>query len=293
MFNSIQKFILTLSVFVILFLFYCIIIFTINYSISKEVSIAQKDVLIVGDSHLLTSLNPKQMNSALNICQSAEPYYLTYLKLKFLLEKNIKPDTVIIGFGHQNISNFNDYKLKDEFWTDRMFNANYLLANDILNISNLEINYLKLFFVYTRNMCLIPKIGHYKNFIGQFEGRNNNNNKIDNHQKRIDLIFYYKDYDVSELCISYLDSIIDISEKNQITPILLGTPVTDEYYQLIPEKIIERYALIKARYSKEGIRVIDLTRSKYSIDYFNDSDHLNFRGAKKFTEEINILLSDI
>jgi hypothetical protein len=290
MFNSIQRFILTLSVFALFSLFYFIVIFTVNYCISEKISIAQKDILIVGDSHLRSSLNPLKMNSAINICQNAEPYYLTYLKLKFLLQKNVKPDTLIIGFGHQNLSNFNDYKLKDKFWNVGIFDKYYLLTKDIVNISNIDIDYLKLFIAYSRNMCLIPRLDHYQNFIGQFEARKENKIK-ENYQKRIDLHYFYKDYGISDLCISYLDSIIDISEQNQITPILLGTPVTDQYYQLIPEEIIERYALIKAEYSKEGIRVIDLTRAKYSIDYFYDSDHLNFLGAKKFSEEINFLLS--
>tara|TARA_B110000908_G_C10246777_1_gene449302 strand:+ start:202 stop:1080 length:879 start_codon:yes stop_codon:yes gene_type:complete len=292
MFKSLKKFILTLTLFFLSLFSYFGVIFIVNYNINDNVSIAQKGIIIVGDSHLRASLNPRQMRSALNICQSAEPYYLTYLKLKFLFEKNVKPDTVIIGFGHHNISNFNEYKLKDEFWSDRMFNTNYLLAKDIINIHKLEIDYFRLFLIYTRNMCLIPKSGQYKNFIGNFDGRKGSN-AINNHQKRIDQIFYYKDYDVSELCISYLDSIIYISAKNQIRPILVATPVSDLYYELIPTIIIDKYDLIKAKYLEEGVQVIDLTRSKYSIDYFNDSDHLNMSGARKFTKEIKKILSDI
>ena len=141
-------------------------------------------------------------------------------------------------------------------------------------------------------MCLIPKSGQYKNFIGNFDGRKGSI-AINNHQKRIDQIFYYKDYDVSELCISYLDSIIYISAKNQIRPILVATPVPDAYYELIPAIIKERYNLIKARYLEEGIQVIDLTRSQYSPDYFYNEDHLNVRGARIFTAEVKSILSDI
>ena len=263
--KSLKKFIITLSLFTAFLFCYFIVIFIINYNISDNISIDQKDILIVGDSGLGAALEPKQMRSAQNICQNSEPYYLTYLKLKFLFDKNIKPDTVIIGVGHHNISNYNEYKLKDEFWSDRMFNTNYLLAKDIINIHKLEIDYFRLFLIYTRNMCLIPKSGQYKNFIGNFDGRKGSI-AINNHQKRIDQIFYYKDYDVSELCISY---------------------------ELIPTIIIDKYDLIKAKYLEEGVRVIDLTRSKYSIDYFNDSDHLNMSGARKFTKEIKKILSDI
>tara|TARA_B110000116_G_C16680966_1_gene510684 strand:+ start:140 stop:1018 length:879 start_codon:yes stop_codon:yes gene_type:complete len=292
MFKSLKKFILSLSLFTVFLFSYFIGIFIINYNISDNISIDKKDIIIVGDSRLGASLNPKQMRSAQNICQNAEPYYLTYLKLKFLFDKNVNPDTVIIGFGHHNISNYNEYKLKDEFWTDRMFNTTYLLSKEILNIQKIEIDYLQLFLIYSRNMCLIPKSDHYKSFIGEFQERKGHHT-INNYQNRIDQIFYYKDYDVSELCISYLDSIVHISVKNQITPILIATPVPDAYYELIPATVIERYDLIKARYLEEGIRVIDLTRSKYSKDYFYNADHLNTRGARRFTGEVKKILSDI
>ena len=292
MFKLLRKFIVTLSLFTVLLFSYFIVIFIINYNISDNISIDTKDIIIVGDSHLGASLNPKQMRSAKNICQNAEPYYLTYIKLKFLFDKNINPDNVIIGFGHHNISNYNDYKLKDEFWANRMFNTNYLFAKDILNIQKIEIDYLQLFLVYSRNMCLIPKLSHYKSFIGEFQGRKGHN-AINNFKNRIDRVFYYKDYGVSELCISYLDSIVDISLKNKITPILVSTPVPNAYYELVPSIIKERYDLIKAKYLEEGIQVIDLTRSQYSPDYFYNEDHLNVRGARRFTLEVKSILSEI
>ena len=290
--KSLKKFIITLSLFTAFLFCYFIVIFIINYNISDNISIDQKDILIVGDSGLGAALDPKQMRSAQNICQNSEPYYLTYLKLKFLFDKNINLDTVIIGFGHHNISNYNDYKLKDEFWANRMFNTNYLFAKDILNIQKIEIDYLQLFLVYSRNMCLIPKLSHYKSFIGEFQGRKGHN-AINNFKNRIDRVFYYKDYGVSELCISYLDSIVDISLKNKITPILVSTPVPNAYYELVPSIIKERYDLIKARYLEDGIQVIDLTRSQYSPDYFYNEDHLNVRGAQIFTAEVQSILSDI
>ena len=290
--KSLKKFIITLSLFTAFLFCYFIVIFIINYNISDNISIDQKDILIVGDSGLGAALEPKQMRSAQNICQNSEPYYLTYLKLKFLFDKNINLDTVIIGFGHHNISNYNDYKLKDEFWANRMFNTNYLFAKDILNIQKIEIDYLQLFLVYSRNMCLIPKLSHYKSFIGEFQGRKGHN-AINNFKNRIDRVFYYKDYGVSELCISYLDSIVDISLKNKFTPILVSTPVPNAYYELVPSIIKERYDLIKAIYLEEGIQVIDLTRSQYSPDYFYNEDHLNVRGARVFTTEVKSILSDI
>ena len=142
-------------------------------------------------------------------------------------------------------------------------------------------------------MCLIPKSYHYKSFIGEFQGRKGHH-AINNYQNSIDRIYYYKDYGVSELCISYLDSIVNIIVKNEITPILVATPIAEAYYELIPATIIERYNLIKARYLENGVQVIDLEENaKYSIDYFYNEEHLNMRGAKRFTREIKEILLNI
>ena len=145
MINAFKKFILNLISFIALLFCYFILIFFINLNAKEEVNLGQYDTLIVGDSGLGASLNPKKLYSTQNICQNSEPYYITYFKLKFLLEKNVKPDTIILGFGNHNISNYNEYKLIDKFWKNRMFNTYYLIANDIINIKNLKIDYINFF----------------------------------------------------------------------------------------------------------------------------------------------------
>ena len=98
MINAFKKFILNLISFIALLFCYFILIFFINLNAKEEVNLGQYDTLIVGDSGLGASLNPKKLYSTQNICQNSEPYYITYFKLKFLLEKNVKPDTIILGW---------------------------------------------------------------------------------------------------------------------------------------------------------------------------------------------------
>jgi hypothetical protein len=51
--------------------------------------------------------------------------------------------------------------------------------------------------------------------------------------------------------------------------------------------------LIKANYLEDGLQVIDLEiKSKYSKDYFQNEEHLNIRGARKFTSKIKEILSN-
>ena len=110
MINAFKKFVLTLFSFIALLCCYFILIFIINLNAKEEVNLSQYNTLIVGDSGLGASLNPKMLNSTQNICQNSEPYYITYLKLKYIIEKNVKPDTIILGFEiitYQIIMNIN------------------------------------------------------------------------------------------------------------------------------------------------------------------------------------------
>ena len=292
MINAFKKFILTIISFIALLCCYCILIFVINLNAIEEVNLGQYDTLIVGDSGLGASLNPNKLNSTQNICQNSEPYFITYLKLKYIIEKNVKLDTIIIGFGNHNISNYNEYKLIDEFWKNRMFNTYYLLANDIINIKDLKIDYINFFLVYSRNMFLIPKSNHHKKFIGEYKELIGQSEST-NYQKIINKVYFHKDYGVSELSISYLDSIVDYSNKNNITPILLSSPVPISYYNLIPSNVKERYHKLKQRYTEDGIHVIDLIKSQNNSDFFYNEDHLNSEGSKIFTEEVKRILSKL
>lgn len=292
MINAFKKFILTIISFIALLCCYFILIFVINLNAIEEVNLGQYDTLIVGDSGLGASLNPNKLNSTQNICQNSEPYFITYLKLKYIIEKNVKLDTIIIGFGNHNISNYNEYKLIDEFWKNRMFNTYYLLANDIINIKDLKIDYINFFLVYSRNMFLIPKSNHHKKFIGEYKELIGQSEST-NYQKIINKVYFHKDYGVSELSISYLDSIVDYSNKNNITPILLSSPVPISYYNLIPSNVKERYHKLKQRYTEDGIHVIDLTKSQNNSDFFYNEDHLNSEGSKIFTEEVKRILSKL
>lgn len=292
MINAFKKFILTIISFIALLCCYFILIFVINLNATEKVNLGQYDTLIVGDSGLGASLNPNKLNSTQNICQNSEPYFITYLKLKYIIEKNVKLDTIIIGFGNHNISNYNEYKLIDEFWKNRMFNNYYLLANDIINIKDLKIDYINFFLVYSRNMFLIPKSNHHKKFIGEYKELIGQSEST-NYQKVINKVYFHKDYGVSELSISYLDSIVDYSNKNNITPILLSSPVPISYYNLIPSNVKERYHKLKQRYTEDGIHVFDLTKSQNNSDFFYNEDHLNSEGSKIFTEEVKRILSKL
>lgn len=280
-----RKLLLNLIIFLLILFGY----FGINISINKiiinktKIPFEKVTTLIVGDSQMARAINPSIFESAKNISQNGEPYFVTYWKLKYLLQK-IKVDTIIIGFSHYNLSGIMDRRFIDKKWSLEMFTRIYPIKN-LYGIKNIEIDYYEYFNTYFRNMCLFPKRNHMK-FIGEYA--NSNASNITNPESYIRDHYYNNDKNIgiSEMAISYLDSIIQLAKIQNIYPILVGTPVHESYYTKIPINIIDRYNLEKSRLVLQDYCVIDLTDYFYKDNYYFDLHHLNEYGAKIFTSEI-------
>jgi hypothetical protein len=249
------------------------------------------NILIAGDSHPLKALNAKLFYSAENVSQPAEPLVVTYWKLKYMLQR-IKVDTLLIGFSYHNFSAFNDIKFKDDHYAVEMFKRIYAIQN-FKEIENLPIDYVKFYKIYFQNMCLYPKRDHFNFYpIGNHFNIGDTTDKAKSFkadsETAINRHYFYnkKEAGVSETSIAFLDSLIDISRKKKITLILVGTPLHESYYNKIPNYIMNKYNYKKAGLIKEGIYIIDFTHQFSDDKYYLNSDHLNAKGATKFTKEI-------
>lgn len=243
------------------------------------------NILIAGDSQPRMAINPHFFNSARCISQDAEPYYVTYWKLKYIIGKaNI--DTLILGFSHHNIaSSFNDKKLCSKKWSSEMFRISYPIYN-ITKINNIKVDFREFRKVYFQNMCLFPK----KNHLSFFEEYSNTTNRTNITNFNVAIQDHYYEYKedewISEVALSNLDSIINLCQDNKIKLILIGSPVHKDYYKRIPPHIMDRFNFEKNKFKKQGLLVIDLTNDFYPDDHYLNTDHLNKKGSSKFSAEI-------
>ena len=121
---AMKKFIKQIILFILIYILILGINFSLNlYFINTIPPMVNANTLIIGDSHPQTAINPKLLNNAENLSQSAEPYLITYFKLKKLLDTN-KINTVILGYSYHNLSAFNDKKFIDSKWSKKMFQRN-------------------------------------------------------------------------------------------------------------------------------------------------------------------------
>ena len=256
----------------------------INIYIYKNINIhlEKKNILIIGDSHIEKALDPNKFYSAHNIAQSAEPYILTYWKLKKILEYYV-PDTLLIGFSHHNISKFNDYKFSNKIWSTEMFKRSYIIEDFKSINKKIPIDYYEYYKFLWKKISFYPHDNHI-HFLGSY--KINNLTNINNWNSAINRHFYYNnnELNISNISKDYLDSLLIISKKYNILPILIGSPVHENYFNNIPDNLKIEFNALKNSY--EDIIIIDNIQLFYPDSLFLNTDHLNSYGSSLFTEKI-------
>lgn len=242
------------------------------------------NVIIIGDSHPQKSLNPDLFFDARNISQPAEPYVLTYWKIKKILN-DTKLDTLIIGFAPHNISAFNDFKFSNSKWSHQMFKRIYTIERFDELDDNIKVDYFEFYKLYWKQIGFYPKKNHFY-FMGNYS--NNELSDISDWKAAINRHYYYKNekLGISKASISYLDSIITICITNSVIPILVSNPVQQNYLNNIPSNILTTYKNLNKKYVTKGIKVVDKRSEFYPDSLFLNSNHLNSIGSKRFTNEI-------
>lgn len=265
--------------------------FLINYSINKSIAtknppVLEATTLIMGDSHIMTALDPDQFYKAKNVAQEAEPYAATYFKLRELIKYN-RIDTLILGFSLQNLSEFNDQKFVDRFWSDELFDRIYPIVtwNDL---KNYEINTMSLVRSWVKNMLLFPKQEQHP-YLGKFSASKGMLSTIKQKPTAaINRHFYYNDHEsgISLSCQYYLDAIIQIAHDHHIKLILVNTPLHASYRTLVPIKFAKDFQQMESALTKKGVYIIDLSSYPLPDDQFKDYDHVNGKGVAVVTGEV-------
>ncbi|HAF30848.1 MAG TPA: hypothetical protein DCG75_17550 [Bacteroidales bacterium] len=272
-----------LSLFSLLGFVYFLTNLLINYYIINYAKppIADSNILIMGDSHLQTALDPECFASAQNICQGAEPIVVSYWKIKYLMYR-IKFDTLILGFSYQNISSYTEQRFSNDIISTELYKRIYAIER-FDDLKRLNINYYKNFIIFFKNMCLFPKPNH-TSFIGSYKGieslyTNDTKTKIEEH--------FYKNknepYHLSYNSMNYLDSIVRLCEKNNKTVILVGAPLHKDYFNSIPNIFIVKYNALFLKYTKSNILFLNFNQFFDDDKLFYNADHLNLTGSQKFT----------
>lgn len=274
-------FIRKLVLFLLLPILYFIIMGVANTYIKNHTGpdIGRSRLLIAGDSYMQKAINPNLFDDAQSIAQTAEPYIITYWKLQALLPI-IQPDTILLGFSHHNIAAFNDRKFSDPHIASELFERVEAIQQ-FSSFEPLDVDQWLRAKVWWKQYCFYPHQRHH-NYVGGYENRPTSN--LSDSLEAIERHFGSNGHieNASAISIAYLDSIINLCKKEQITLIFISSPVSASYGRLIPYYYIDQYYQIINQLEN----VWAYSDGDFPDDYFLNSDHLNSKGAEHFTKEL-------
>ena len=246
------------------------------------------DTLIVGDSHIMWSIDDSEIPRVKNISLNAEGYIYSYKKLNYILSRYPKVKYVYIGAGYHNFSDYYDnyiYGKQFQFFIQR-----YL---GILNIDD----YLQI--IKRNKLADLPDFliqiirGGSKNIVKQEcnlvsgfpEEKMTQTFNEEKMLARISEQYFYKDglRNVSALNVMYFKKLIDLCEEKNIKIIFLRTPVSSAYVSRVPLKFKEFYNDLINLYN---ISCFDFPNNNLGPGKFlPDGDHVNYYGSKIVTAE--------
>ena len=273
----------SLLLFSLLPLLWCSTMAVVNFRRMRSEPVPVRSPLIaMGDSHIGCSVDTIVLVGAQNTALAAEPYLLSWYKLKFIA-KHERIDTLVLGFGPHNISDKDHSKFVHAGWaTDRLMMRAYPLVpiSHVLRSSFHLKTYVRTLFM---QFCLIPRDSHIQ-YIGSFSGLRKEFHA--DHAGSLDRHFLKRDGTVSPISepgIAYLDSIVQFCKREHIVLFLVGSPVHDSYRIGVPEAYRIRFKDLADGYRAAGVHVIDRSALFPGDSLFANSDHLNAKGARRFT----------
>ncbi len=252
------------------------------------------EVLFLGNSHIYYGIDPvfmrKKSFNAAHYSQTLEFDYRIFHKYQKKL-KHLK--YVVIGLDDYTF--YSKMKTSTECWREKYYNIYYSINSSFLLKNNFElaggkfqdnIKRIICHFLKNKKYIMCSQLGWLKNT--QTSLPNNIRESTIKASERHKILT--KDFLKENL--NYLKIILGAANENNFTVILLSTPVTKDYFEYLENKNIEKNRIILNDIIKNNKTIYYnyTTDSAFDYDDFFDSDHLNEKGAKKFSLKVNQLL---
>jgi len=256
-----------------------------NFKVNENSSI-----LIVGHSHPECAFNDSLIGGVKNYAASGESYFYTYFKTKKIIEENPEMTTVLIEFSNNQIRVAkDDWIWNEEYILNRLpkygaymdFEAYRLLFTK--NPKGL-MNAMPGLFKYSLNQAfggykIQEDIGGYlyleRNKTDSLVASINQNPDPENSSNAI-----------SAYNLKYLQKLIDYLTSLNKRVFLIRSPLHDLYEGYSNEEQFQE--LRKTDFS--GIEFLDFSKFALENSEFGDLEHLNYKGARKFSLWFNQLL---
>ena len=285
-----------------LFTITCLIAFAILVTIEKAIlnnmgqfKLSQKDKYIfMGHSHPQMDYDDKLIDSSVNLASSGEAYFYTYIKLKKILESNTDKKIVFVEFSNNNIiSQMNKWIWNDVYIYDRYRlywsytpNAERKLlysknpeASILCDIKSVVTNVYYIFSL--KNIAKDERMGGYLHL---------NRDKTDSLLQASLLYAKSKpaDMSISPINLMYLRKIIEMCKDKGVRVILIRSPLHPVYDEFKNEAKFKE--VLNSEFN--DVEFLDLRNFPMINSDYGDLEHLNYRGARKYSLFFNKLLKE-
>jgi hypothetical protein len=252
---------------------------------------AQKTVLLMGDSHIAYGIIDSNMEHVINLSQPADMYLYNYLKLQKLLPQNPQIRTVVIGCAGHNIQQFwsDVFLTKQGFTQAKVQNYYHLLSTTdmsyllyhspeqvikgVVGLPKLKTPYLLKILRHQPVTLEQLKIGGYAFHDDKLDLDKNRADVDKLNKKGTDQLALWTWH------INYLHKIVDLCKSRGVNVVFVRTPE----HKLFPKPIEPEFQKFLKREFPD-VPFADFMKMDLPDSCFADLDHLNYYGAKVFSD---------
>ena len=297
---------------------------TTTNTLIKQAKEGRIEILVLGDSHPGTAINPLRFDRKLVVWTSGgERYYQNFYKLRSFLTSFGKPEVVILPLDFHSFKSNALNTRNDFFWVNHMdyrefgsklgkktrYLGKYVKGRFLPYAGESELIYQWVLrgFKKPKKNLLAPSLGDKikkSNSGGKRQKiespRGNPSAAVRKRMaaaKRRAKLGFYKANTFDPVKVDYFKKIMTLCRKNSIKLLLVKFPVTAEYYRCVSGNFLD----IDKYYKKIGALIPKSYKDVYILDYqkifFNrphlmkDPDHTTAEGAKMISDKINDIIN--
>lgn len=252
--------------------------------------------VVFGHSHVEYGYNTKLIKNTVNLGSSGEAYIYTYFKAKKVVEKNPQLKNVFIEFTNNQI----DPEMDNWTWDDmhlqyELKNYLFLMDNEDLvflykkNSSGFQSAFSKMLFNNLSKLIIKRSIkdGDFGGYKAKEKNGEENSSDLNNmNVKKNDVS---KKIEISDCNIFYLEKLVSFCLERKIKVFLIRTPMSKNYSTLRTESTYRNIILKKFN----TIRYLNFKDYPLLDSDFLDKEHLNTKGAEKYSKFFNDTISKL
>jgi hypothetical protein len=247
--------------------------------------------IVTGHSHPQCAFNDSLIVDFQNISQSGESYFYTYFKTKQIIEQNASIKVVFIEYTNNQIN----ARMDDWIWGNTYMSSRYPKYAPYMSLADKRLLFFKNHSGYLNSYSFSVKNNLERIFKKDYSYSKLDGGYVSVIRDKTDSLVANKVYNerksitnLSETNLFYLSLLIEFCNQKGVDIILIRSPQHEAYEGYFNE--LKYKEILKKKYS--NFDYIDFSNFPVTNSEFGDLEHLNYKGAKVFSEFFAKLLDE-